>query len=89
MKLAGRLFEIYVHSYLQFGSNSINDWVAEILSTDRPGENQLVDPCILRGECKLSALANLSSFLAGALKKKDPFSVMNMLAPVEIFLTDK
>jgi apyrase len=48
--IKGRKFELYVHSYLQFGINAINIWVGQVLSNWKPGRNELDNPCMLRDD---------------------------------------
>ncbi|CAG5120553.1 unnamed protein product [Candidula unifasciata] len=54
----GRTFELYVHSYLQFGINAINNWVAQILAERNPRQRFVHNPCMLKGDEKEVKLQN-------------------------------
>uniref|UniRef100_A0A0B7BDQ0 Uncharacterized protein n=1 Tax=Arion vulgaris TaxID=1028688 RepID=A0A0B7BDQ0_9EUPU len=50
VRVLGQEYELYVHSYLQFGINAINIWVAEVLAEWNPEETTLNNPCMLEDD---------------------------------------
>ncbi|BFZ18919.1 hypothetical protein BsWGS_21958 [Bradybaena similaris] len=46
----GRTFELYVHSYLQFGIDAIKGLVAHVVAENNSYEVEMNNPCMLRGD---------------------------------------
>jgi len=50
--LGGRRYPLYVHSYLVYGQNSIDDEIKKLLvaESSTPSSQPIVHPCMLRGK---------------------------------------
>jgi len=49
VRLAGRVYPLYVHSYLYYGQNFADLWVKEYLHRKNRNLTELTNPCMLRG----------------------------------------
>ncbi|CAG5120552.1 unnamed protein product, partial [Candidula unifasciata] len=48
----GRSYELYAHSYLLFGINAVNQWVAEVIKRNYSDSVTYDNPCMLKGDSK-------------------------------------
>ena len=50
VRLAGRVYPLYVHSYLHYGQNFADLWVKEYLHRKNRELTEVMNPCMLRGQ---------------------------------------
>ncbi|CAG5120551.1 unnamed protein product [Candidula unifasciata] len=63
ININGRPYDLYVHSYLQFGINAVQVWVAKVLSQLYPDSHILGNPCMLKGDVKEIEVENKQTLL--------------------------
>ncbi|KAK2162263.1 hypothetical protein LSH36_101g05001 [Paralvinella palmiformis] len=66
VRLAGRVYPLYVHSYLYYGQNFADLWVKEYLHRKNRELTELTNPCMLRGDRSVVTISNLKLTFHGS-----------------------
>ncbi|XP_059176421.1 ectonucleoside triphosphate diphosphohydrolase 1-like [Physella acuta] len=77
--VAGKRYQLYVQSYLQYGSNGMKIKVADHLVAKSPGQKEIKNPCMLKGD---HAVINLDGRRINQTGTSGPLDCLEILREI-------